>query len=257
MFRRIAFFFLLTACGGPAIVGRAPLTSGATAEILQVPLRLSNVYMIRTRHPILVDSGTIGDMDDLGDALAQRGVSTSAIGLVIVTHGHADHAGLAADIQKLSGAKVMLGIGDYALATSGHNDELKPTGFTGALLKPFITSEYPSFVPDIVVRPGDEIDLAPWGLAGKVVEMPGHTAGSIVVLLADHSAFVGDMIAGGALGGLFFPHSPGEHLYQADPERNRKNIQALVDLGVEKFYLGHGGPVSRADVIAAFGLRGR
>lgn len=226
--------------------------NGGTAEIVQVPLRLSNVFLIRTRRAVLVDSGTIGDMDDLDAALAERGVSTSSVGLVIVTHGHADHAGLAADIQKLAHAKIMLGIGDLSLAAAGHNDDLKPTGFTGAALKPFITSEYPELAADILVRPNEAIDLAPWGIAGKVIEMPGHTPGSIVVLLADHTAFVGDMIAGGALGGLLFPHSPGEHLYQGDPAQNRKNIQTLLDLGVETFYLGHGGPVKRADVVAAF-----
>ncbi len=251
----VALFASLTCCGGPAVVGRAPLTSGRSVDIVQIPLRLSNVFMIRTVRPILVDSGTIGDMEDLDNAMAERGVSVSAVKLVIVTHGHADHAGLAADIQKLSHAKVMLGAGDYALATAGHNDDLKPTGLTGAILKPFITSEYPELTPDIVVRADADVDLAPWGIAGKAVAMPGHTRGSIVVLLDDHTAFVGDMIAGGWLGGIFFPHSPGEHLYQADPVQNRKNIQTLIDRGVAKFYLGHGGPVTRKDVIAAFGLR--
>jgi glyoxylase-like metal-dependent hydrolase (beta-lactamase superfamily II) len=82
--------------------------------------------------------------------------------------------------------------------------------------------------------------------------MPGHTAGSIVVVMADHSAFVGDMMMGGSFGGAFSPSQPGEHYYQADGAKNRRNIQTLLAMGVEKFYLGHGGPVARADVIAAF-----
>lgn len=245
--------FLSIACGGSAVVGRAPLVGGGSADVVQVPLRLSNVFLIRSRVPVLIDTGTIGDMEDLDDALAEHGVATSSVGLVIVTHGHADHAGLAADIQRLARATVILGAGDVPLASAGHNDELRPTGFAGALLKPFITNIYPELRPDVTVRAGDSLDLAPWGLSGKIVAMPGHTPGSIVVLLSDHSAFVGDMIAGGSLGGLFFPHRPGEHLYQADPVQNRRNIRALLDLGVEKFYLGHGGPVMRADVIAAFG----
>ncbi len=246
---------LLVACGGSASVGRAPLTSGQTAEIVQIPLRLSNVFLVNARRPILVDTGTIGDMEDLDDALAERGVATSSVRLVILTHGHADHAGLAADIQRLARAIVILGAGDVPLAMAGHDDDLKPTGFTGALLKPFITVIYPELAPDIVVRPNEDLDLAPWGVAGKVVAMPGHTQGSIVVLLDDHTAFVGDMIAGGSLGGLLSPRSPGEHLYQADPAENRRNIQTLLDRGVQKFYLGHGGPVTRADVARAFGLR--
>ena len=245
----IFLFIFLGGCASPAVVGRAPLTSGATAEIVQIPLRLSNVFLVRAPRPVLVDTGTIGDMEDLSDALAERGVATSAVRLVIVTHGHADHAGLAADIQKISRSTVILGAGDLPLALAGHNDDLKPTGFTGAFLKPLITKIYPELTPDAVVRPNDELDLAQWGIDGKVIAMPGHTPGSVVVLMSDHTAFVGDMIAGGSLGGLLSPHSPGEHLYQADPAQNRKNIQALLDRGVQKFYLGHGGPVTRADVV--------
>jgi len=239
----LALTFVL-GCAGPTVVGRAPLAPSGSAEIVQIPLRLSNVFLIRARTPILVDAGTIGDLDDLEAALAERGVATSSVRLVILTHGHADHAGLAADLQKIARATVILGAGDVPLAAAGHNDDLRPTGFAGAILKPFITSIYPELVPDVTVRPGDSLDLAPWGLAGKIVAMPGHTPGSLVVLLADHTAFVGDMIAGGDLGGLFFPHSPREHLYQADPVQNRRNIQRLLDLGVTKFYLGHGGPVT-------------
>jgi glyoxylase-like metal-dependent hydrolase (beta-lactamase superfamily II) len=244
-------FLVLVGCGGPTVVGRAPLTIGASVEIVQIPLRLSNVFLIRTRVPILVDTGTIGDMEDLDAALNERNIATSSVGLVIVTHGHADHAGLAADIQKLARAPVVLGQGDAQLAAAGHNDDLKPTGFTGALIKPLITSIYPELFPDVLVKPGETFDLSPWGLAGKVIAMPGHTPGSIVVLLDDHTAFVGDMIAGGLVIG---PRSPQEHLYQADPSQNRKNIQTLLDQGVEKFYLGHGGPVLRKDVISAFSL---
>jgi hydroxyacylglutathione hydrolase len=237
-------------CAG-GVVGQAPLIGGRTADIVAVPLRLSNVHVIRARVPILVDTGTIGDMDDLEAALTECGVATSAIGLIIVTHGHADHAGLAADLQHSSGATVILGAGDVPLATAGHNDELKPTSFAASVLKPFIRSVYPELTADITVAPGESFDLAKWGLDGKIIAMPGHTPGSLVVVLADHTAFVGDMIAA-----LVFPHRPGEHLYQADPVQNRKNIQTLLDLGVTKFYLGHGGPVARADVIRAFSLHG-
>jgi glyoxylase-like metal-dependent hydrolase (beta-lactamase superfamily II) len=243
---------LLFGCGGSSVVGRAPLVGGKQADIVTIPLQLSNVHLINMRRPVLVDTGTIGDMEDLAARLEEYGVATSGFALIIVTHGHADHAGLAADLQRLSRAPVVLGEADVPLASAGHNDELRPTGFVGALVKPLIRSVYAPFVPDITVAPGDTLDLAPWGIDGKAIAMPGHTAGSIVVLLGDHSAFVGDMIAGGSLGGAFSPHTPEDHLYQADPVQNRKNIRTLLDLGVTKFYLGHGGPVTRDAVLKAF-----
>jgi hydroxyacylglutathione hydrolase len=189
-------------------------------------------------------------MEDLEDALAEQGVAASSVRLVVLTHGHADHAGLAADLQRVARATIVLGEGDVPMASAGENDELRPTGFTGALLKPFIRSVYTPFVPDITVAVDHPLDLGPWGIDGKVVAMPGHTPGSVVVLLGDHTAFVGDVVAGGTWGGAFSPRTPEDHLYQANATQNRRNLQLLMDLGVTKLYLGHGGPLTRADVLA-------
>jgi hydroxyacylglutathione hydrolase len=247
---RRAFSFLLVC----VLLGLGAYTPwrvvGRTAEgapIVQIPLQLSNVYLVKAKVPVLVDTGTLGDFEDLTHALGENGVWPGRLGLIIVTHGHADHAGLAALLHQRSLAPIVLGAGDVPAARNGHNDPLIPTGTTGALLRPLIPTIFPEFQPDIVV--GEPLDLRPWGIDGQVIAMPGHTPGSVVVLLANHSAFVGDMMLGGALGGAVFAHSPGEHYYQADPARNRRNIQTLLDMGVETFYLGHGGPVRREDVV--------
>ncbi len=235
-------------CGGPGTVGLTP----EGAPIVRVPLRLSNASLLKGRTPILVDSGTPGDLDDLDAALRDNGVRTTHLGLVILTHAHADHAGLASDLRRVSGAKVMVGAGDVEQAHAGHNDPLLPTSFIASVLKPFIPQVFPAVDADLVVGDREPMSLAPWGVDGKVIEMPGHTRGSLVVVLANKTAFVGDMMLGGSFGGELWPHSPGEHYFQADREANRRNIHALLAQGIEVFYLGHGGPVTRADVMAAF-----
>ena len=233
-------------CAVPTLVGATP--SGA--PIVKLPLSQSSAYLVRARRHVLVDAGTLGDHDELERDLAQAGSGLAGIRLVIVTHAHHDHAGLAAELQRDYGARIMLGEGDVAAAQRGEDDELHPTGVTGIVLKPLLAKVFPPFAPDIVVR--GEVDLRPWGIDGRVVPMAGHTPGSLAVVLDNHRAFVGDQMLGGWLGGALFASRPGEHYYQADPAANHRNIAALLGMGVETFYLGHGGPVPRRDVLAAF-----
>ena len=241
---------LVLGCAGPTVVGRTK----EGFPVVEITLRLSNVYLIEANRPVLIDSGTVGDMHDLNRALEDQGVWPSRIALVVLTHGHADHAGLAADIREKSGAAIWLGAGDLPLARAGENDPLRPTSVLAATVKPFITSVYRDFEPDVAVT--GPMSLAPYGIDGEVVPMPGHTKGSLVVILGNQTAFVGDMMMGG-VGGLVFPSSPREHLYQADREANRRNLESLVKRGIVTFYLGHGGPVSREDVVKAFGIAER
>jgi glyoxylase-like metal-dependent hydrolase (beta-lactamase superfamily II) len=242
----LALAIVATACGGTGVVGQTP----GGAPIVRITLSQSNAYLVKTPTPVLIDAGTVGDTPELARGLAEAGTSLRDIALVVVTHAHHDHAGLAAELQRDWGTKVMLGAGDLPAAARGHDDDLRPTGTTGALLKPFLPKVFPEISPDIVVR--DPVDLRPWGIEGQVLPLPGHTPGSIVVVLANHAAFVGDVMLGGWLGGALFASRPGEHYYQADPAQNRRNITSLLAMGIDRFYLGHGGPVSGVDVAAAF-----
>jgi hydroxyacylglutathione hydrolase len=249
--------FVLGSVASIALVGCVATSSvvGKTSkgqDIVQIHLSLSNAYLIKSHPPVLIDSGSETDLLDLDDELAKYGVKRTELGLVIITHAHADHASLARVLQSTTDAKIMLGAGDVAQAHSGHNDELKPYNFTAGFLKLVLPMEFEPFNPDVVVT--DAVDLKSWGVEGQAMQMPGHTEGSVVVVLPNHAAFVGDEILGGTMGGAFFPHDPGEHYFHADSAKNHENIKKLVDMGIETFYLGHGGPVKRADVIAAFHL---
>ena len=51
------------------------------------------------------------------------------------------------------------------------------------------------------------------------------------------------------LDGLVFGAKVEEHLYEEDVRQNHCNVQRLLDAGVERFYLGHGGPVERGAVL--------
>jgi glyoxylase-like metal-dependent hydrolase (beta-lactamase superfamily II) len=248
----LALGALTTGCAASRTVGK----TAEGAPIVQISFLLSNAYLVKSERPILIDAGSAEDTADLDDALAEHGVSKKNLGLVILTHGHADHAGLARHLQQTSPARVAVGEGDLPLVTEGRNDAMNPTNATAHVLKACLSHVYPRFRPDYVVREREPVSLSAFGIDGKVMSMPGHTAGSVVVVLGNRSAFVGDMMLGGSLGGALSPESPGEHYFHADKQQNRKNIEELLRLGVETFYLGHGGPVKREDVLKELGGSG-
>lgn len=62
------------------------------------------------------------------------------------------------------------------------------------------------------------------------------------------------MMLGGCLGGALFPSRAGEQYFQFDQARNRSQIVELLRRPAHTFYLGHGGPVTRASVLRGFDL---
>lgn len=227
----------------------------AAQEVVTIRLSMSSVHLIKGPQPVLVDAGGKTDGPALAKGLAAHGMRLADIAWVVLTHGHADHAGGVAEIRRQSRARIVIGRGDAPMAAAGHNDELRPTNVMAMVLKAFaLDPAYEPFRADIEVDA--PLDLAPWGLQGRIEPAPGHTPGSLVLRLDDGRAFVGDMMLGGWLGGALFPQRAGEHYFQADRRANHDQIRRLLALPVTTFYLGHGGPVGREAVVNGFGLNG-
>lgn len=224
-----------------------------TPDIKQMRLGSSNVFLIKSNKFVLIDSGGKNDLPALQAALAAKNVPIEKISTIILTHAHADHAGLAAELRRRSGAVIVMGAGDVPMAKAGHNDDIKPTNLMARILKRFVIDpNYEGFTADVLVD--EPLDLQRFGLSGRAVQMPGHTPGSLVVVLDDGRAFVGDIMLGGWMGGAMLSGHAGEHYFQADMARNHANIEELLKQPINTFYLGHGGPVTRESVLEGFNL---
>nr|HEX4319016.1 MBL fold metallo-hydrolase [Kofleriaceae bacterium] len=230
----------------PAARMTMPRSEGVA--IGSIKLSLSNVHVVVGEHPMLVDTGTHGDLDDLDRGLVTLGIDWHDIKCAVVTHVHADHAGLARALQA-RGILIIAGRGDLARAQRGDHGALHATGFKGTLLKPLIPSDFLPFTPNVIVD--DQLDLrALCGVDGVAVSAPGHTAGSLVVLVAGgRIALVGDLFRGS----LICPCEPVEHFFQDDLAAAHARIHELLARGVVWFMLGHGGPAHRDDVAKVFG----
>ena len=92
------------------------------------------------------------------------------------------------------------------------------------------------------VTDGDIVDVGPMSFA--VLHTPGHTPGSISVLIDDVQVIAGDLAASGIfLGGIALKNRPKQPPFEEDPQQVAKSLAALLSLGCTRFYLGHGGPL--------------
>ena len=94
----------------------------------------------------------------------------------------------------------------------------------------------PPVKPDILIE--DELDLKKFGVEGRVIHTPGHTHGSVSVILPGGEIIVGDTIMRGMLR-WWQPHYP---LFADDMPQLKKSIRLILRQKPTKIFSGHGGP---------------
>jgi len=216
------------------------------ATVIQIRLSLSNSFLVRGDRPILVDTGSPKDGDTILTKLGDQGVQGRDLALLLHTHGHSDHCGSTKQLKEVTSAPTAIHPADAAVIENGRNQATKPTCLTARLLHWLVDDDFPPVRPDILLP--DEMSLQEFGVAGKVVFTPGHTGGSMSVLLNSGEAIVGDLLRGGWLGGMFRSSQPGYPYYADDLGQIRASVKKLLDLGATKFFVGHGGPLEAGRV---------
>jgi hydroxyacylglutathione hydrolase len=214
-------------------------------QIIPVKLGMVNVYIVKQDGVILIDTGIPGSEHAILSALKGAGIEPQEVGLILVTHGHGDHAGSAARMQDLTGAPVAAHEHDAGMLRSGMQGRLVPTGLIGRIAILFLGSvnktNYPAVNPEIVVK--GVMDLAAFGIDGKIIPTPGHTPGSVSVVLGNGDVFSGDLI---------FPQipsgKPGLPFWADNPGGVFMSVRTLLAYNPQMFYPGHGGPFLVASV---------
>ncbi len=192
------------------------------------PIRLgiTRCALIRGDGTLLVDAGVPRKARTFTRALARLGVAPAEIRLIVMTHGHFDHVGSARAISAMTGAPIAMREPDRGWLERGRAP--LPPGATrwGRVMLVGLRA----FAPLVPIEPAaveiaigdDGLDLAAFGVAGRVIPTPGHTAGSVSVLLPSGEAFVGDL----AMNGFPMRRGPGA----ADLRRRpRAGARGLAD----------------------------
>lgn len=208
------------------------------AVIEQIRCGSVNSYLIEDHgRAILVDTGRIGFEEKILDMCRKTKVE-----LILLTHGHFEHVQNAAYLSEKLGVPLAMHKADLSLLKDNFSDPLSYQGLLGMLVaevstRSFDKDEIPEFIPEIYLREGD--CLGEYGINARVLELPGHTRGSIGLDVEETAVIVGD-----ALMNLFYP---GLSMIYWDRERMLKSAQKISALGARKVYFGHGNPVENRE----------
>ncbi len=211
-------------------------------NIHPIQMGLVTVYAIKADGVILIDGGGPHKLANFKRGIEEAGIRPEEVQLIILTHGHWDHTGSTRDIQELTGAMALMHQADVHLLVPSNPSQ--PPGLTawGKIIS-FISKFYtplihlPLFQVDIVSG-GEEISLAEYGIPGMVIPTPGHTWGSVSVLLDSGEAFVGDL----AMNAFPLRLSPGLPIFGDDMQVIIESWRKLLPRGVKTVYPAHGRP---------------
>jgi len=205
---------------------------------LVLPFRLGSVncYLIKNDADyILIDTGPSNRRSDLEKELGSRGCKPGNLKIVVLTHGDFDHTGNAAYLREKFGTKIAMHYDDSGMVEHGNmfwNRE--KSNFLIRMIAPifFGFGKAKRFKPDLYIKDGD--DLSEYGFDAKVLDIPGHSKGSIGILTADGDLICGDLLENTS--------KPSLNSIMDDLTAAKASAKKLNRLSINKVYPGHGKP---------------
>ncbi|MFP4415649.1 MAG: MBL fold metallo-hydrolase [Fibrobacterota bacterium] len=204
---------------------------------------MCRVYLIKHKNiGYLIDTGSPGQQNRILEKMHQAGVDSLA--MIILTHGHFDHYGSARALRDSTGASIAIHRADAQYMAEGKTPlpRTKTWGILGKLFLPVAEMIYSpeSTSADILLE--DKQNLSTMGLNATIMHTPGHTPGSICIMLQDSLAFVGDLISAR-------PTNHVQKYYAFDWEHVRKSFYRLKKSNPSIAFPGHGNhPLSKDDI---------
>lgn len=192
-----------------------------------------NCYIVTNKDKaILIDTGRKKYREKILEKCKEYHVS-----LIVLTHGHMDHCQNAAYLANALRIPVAMSEKDMDMIPDNRKQPMSAKTFLGKIvllvsLSSFEKDSLDVFEPTIYLKNGD--NLNEYGIDAKVVELPGHTNGSIGLEIEGDKLFVGD-----ALMNMFYPMVSMLYVDEQDMLSTAKNIS---ELGERTIYFGHGKP---------------
>jgi glyoxylase-like metal-dependent hydrolase (beta-lactamase superfamily II) len=133
---------------------------------------------------------------------------------------------------------------------TGTNGTVNPINFEASVYKRILVKPFEPCEPDLVIE--KEMTLKEFGVNARVAFTPGHTNGSLSVLLGNREAIIGDVMMGGLMGGNLFPSRPAYHYFFENFKEIKSSIKKVIEYKPSLVYVGHGGPITLDAIVKRF-----
>jgi len=177
--------------------------------------------------------------------LEKAGCKPGNLRAIVLTHGDNDHVANAAFLRRKYQTIIAMHKDDIDLVQNVTLDKMMESfryssvvlKLMFVLMKKFITKvtakameDFEKFSPDVILNDGD--NLSAYGLDATIIHLPGHTPGSIGILMVEGNLIVGDTLAN--------MKKPVPSPNACDFKQLKSSIKRLKAMKLKTIYPGHG-----------------
>jgi glyoxylase-like metal-dependent hydrolase (beta-lactamase superfamily II) len=212
-------------------------------NLWELKMGMVNAYLLETGDGlVLIDAGWPNKADAIFRAVHNTGHDPKNIRHLVLTHGHIDHAGSAAEVIQRTGARAYAHAADLDLINKGQAEHAGTSITLGVIpklvylffIKPGGTT-YKPFAIDQTLEDGQSLPMAP---DVEVIHSPGHCAGHVALLLRNEGVLIAGDICSNVMG-------LGYSVLNEDRVLARKSLLRVAQYPFERAVFGHGKPLDK------------
>ena len=178
------------------------------AKIERIKCGNGNCFLIHEKNnAVLVDTSQTQFKDKILDICKDKNIK-----LIVLTHGHVDHIQNAAYLSIKLNVPIAMNKADYDMSK---NNKLQLN-------------------PSLFLKEGDSLEN--YGINATIVELPGHTEGSIGVMVGNTDFIVGD-----ALMNIFYP---SKSMLYNDRKGMEASASKVSNSEAKMIHFGHGNSIA-------------